>query len=146
MPEIRHQKEKSVITLKVRGYHVDVFGHVNHARYLEFLEEARWAFFDDWPVLTAALHARSIVHAVVNITADYKSQATVGDLLRVETAPVRVGNSSLVVAQSIKQMGTGKPVVDAKITSVFLESASGKTTSIRDDFLSHWPRLSEEYR
>lgn len=27
--------------IKVRGYHLDVYQHVNNARYLEFLEEAR---------------------------------------------------------------------------------------------------------
>ena len=27
--------------MKVRGFHEDRFGHVNHARYLEFLEEGR---------------------------------------------------------------------------------------------------------
>ena len=31
--------------IKVRGYHLDVYQHVNNARYLEFLEEARW---DAW--------------------------------------------------------------------------------------------------
>lgn len=30
--------------LTVRNYHLDGYGHVNNARYLEFLEEARWAF------------------------------------------------------------------------------------------------------
>ena len=78
---------RSTMVLKVRGFHVDVFGHVNHARYLEFLEEARWTFFEEWPALTAALHAWGIVHAVVNINIDYKSQATVGHLLRIETVP-----------------------------------------------------------
>lgn len=28
--------------IKVRGYHLDVYQHVNNARYPEFLEEARW--------------------------------------------------------------------------------------------------------
>lgn len=28
------------IDIKVRGYHLDLFRHVNNARYLEFLEEA----------------------------------------------------------------------------------------------------------
>ena len=32
--------------LTVRGYHLDVYRHVNNARYLEFLEEARWDYFD----------------------------------------------------------------------------------------------------
>ena len=33
--------------IKVRGYHLDLYSHVNNARYLEFLEEARWSFFED---------------------------------------------------------------------------------------------------
>ena len=32
------------IELTVRGFHCDMFAHVNNARYLEFLEDARW----DW--------------------------------------------------------------------------------------------------
>ncbi|EAB4380520.1 hypothetical protein EBH53_19380 [Salmonella enterica] len=32
--------------IKVRGYHLDVYQHVNNARYLEFLEEARWDGLD----------------------------------------------------------------------------------------------------
>lgn len=34
--------------IKVRGYHLDLFQHVNNARYLEFMEEGRWAFFDEF--------------------------------------------------------------------------------------------------
>lgn len=44
------------IDIKVRGYHLDLYGHVNNARYLEFLEEARWAYFDDEADLVAYMH------------------------------------------------------------------------------------------
>ena len=56
----------SITEIKVRGYHLDLYGHVNNARYLEFLEEARWAFaetnldFDEW-------QRRGIAFSVVNI-------------------------------------------------------------------------------
>ena len=33
--------------IKIRGYHTDQFGHVNHARYLEFMEEGRWVYFEE---------------------------------------------------------------------------------------------------
>ena len=33
--------------IKVHGYHLDVYQHVNNARYLEFLEEARWNALED---------------------------------------------------------------------------------------------------
>ncbi len=35
--------------IKVRGYHLDVYQHVNNARYLEFLEEARWDGLEKQP-------------------------------------------------------------------------------------------------
>lgn len=35
--------------IKVRGYHLDVYQHVNNARYPEFLEEARWDGFGKQP-------------------------------------------------------------------------------------------------
>ena len=40
--------------IKVRGYHLDVYQHVNNARYLEFLEEARWD-------ITSGLSASSLL-------------------------------------------------------------------------------------
>jgi len=33
--------------IKVRGYHLDFYQHVNNARYLEFLEEARWEWLEN---------------------------------------------------------------------------------------------------
>jgi acyl-CoA thioesterase FadM len=38
---------ENTIKLTVRGYHLDGYNHVNNARYLEFLEEARWQYFDN---------------------------------------------------------------------------------------------------
>jgi len=32
--------------IKVYGYHLDMYGHVNNARYLEFLETARWQLIE----------------------------------------------------------------------------------------------------
>ena len=37
---------KHLHNIKVRGFHTDLYGHVNNARYLEFLEEARWEFLE----------------------------------------------------------------------------------------------------
>lgn len=35
------------VNITTRGYHCDAYGHVNNARYLEFLEEARWQYLED---------------------------------------------------------------------------------------------------
>ncbi|MGB0840577.1 MAG: acyl-CoA thioesterase, partial [Chitinophagales bacterium] len=35
------------LEITVKGFHVDQYHHVNNARYLEFLEEARWYFLEE---------------------------------------------------------------------------------------------------
>ena len=50
----------SHVSMRVRGYHLDGYGHVNNARYLEFMEEGRWAFFDEHPRLIQQLHSAAI--------------------------------------------------------------------------------------
>ena len=41
--------DSSTTEIKVRGYHLDVYQHVNNARYLELLEEARWRHYEAYP-------------------------------------------------------------------------------------------------
>ncbi len=38
------QFEKFIYPILIREHHLDTFGHVNNATYLEILEEARWEF------------------------------------------------------------------------------------------------------
>lgn len=132
---------KSTTDIRVRGYHVDVFGHVNHARYVEFLEEARWAFFDRHRPVVDRLHARGISHAVVRLVVNYRRAACVGDDLRVVTSIKEVRRSSVSVEQAIVRLGDNQPIADAEITNVFLDRKTGKPVSIHDDI---HPMTSEE--
>ncbi len=68
--------------IKVRGYHLDVYQHVNNARYLEFLEEARWDGLensDSFQWMTA----HNIAFVVVNININYRRPAVLSDLLTI---------------------------------------------------------------
>jgi thioesterase-3 len=129
----RRNDVKSTTDIRVRGYHVDVFGHVNHARYVEFLEEARWAFFDQHRPVVDRLHARGISHAVVRLVLNYRQAACLGDDLRVVTSIKEVGRSSVVVAQEIVHLGDNRLIADAEITNVFLDPETGRPVSIHGD-------------
>lgn len=43
---------KSTCFIKVRGYELDSFGHVNNAVYLQYAETAKWEFFKNSGLLT----------------------------------------------------------------------------------------------
>jgi thioesterase III len=105
--------------IKVRGYHLDVFGHVNNARYLEFLEEARWALFDD-KVNLEDLAKDGFVFTVVNININYRQAAFLHDVLRVETSMAEFGKRSAILRQTVINKATGVTIADADVTFVMV--------------------------
>ena len=96
----------------MRGYHLDMFRHVNNARYLEFLEEGRWAFFDGNPKFFHYLKGATFF--VVNININYRRPATLGDTLDVQTSLSEIGNTSGIIHQEIYNVKSEGLVVDAK--------------------------------
>ncbi|WNK18996.1 thioesterase family protein [Halomonas piscis] len=116
--------------LRVRGYHLDGYGHVNNARYLEFMEEGRWAFFDLHPQLIAGLHDNGLGFAVVNLNVDYRAAAVLGDDLDVLTGIVSVGERSAKCHHRLVRRGDGALVARADLTFVLLDLAAGRAAAI----------------
>lgn len=131
-----------VIEIKVRGYHLDLFGHVNNARYLEFLEEGRWAFADQHLDLLE-WQKRGIIFSVVNININYRRPALMGDVLEVRTSVTRLGKASAVMHQDIFLKGTEKPVADADVTFTLVDPKTQKATPLTGDIRAAFEALIE---
>ena len=110
----------NTIDIKVRGYHIDLYGHVNNARYLEFLEEARWAIFDNKLDLEN-LAKDGFAFNVVNINISYRRPAYLHDILSVETSLVKFGVRSATLHQLVKNKKDGETIADADVTFVMLD-------------------------
>lgn len=101
----------------VRGYHVDIYGHVNNARYLEFLEEGRWSLLEanidlqNWA-------ARGLVFMVVNINVNYRKAVGPGERLVVTTYLEKLRTRSAVFKQEIRVKESGEIAADALVTFV----------------------------
>jgi thioesterase-3 len=122
------------IEIKIRGYHLDIFGHVNNARYLEFLEEARWAAFEKTADLEV-LARQGNAFTVVNININYRRPALMNDLLVVETHAAKWGNRSAVLRQEVKNKATGELVADADVTFVIFDTRKKKTALLEGPLL-----------
>lgn len=116
--------------IKIRGYHLDMFRHVNNARYLEFLEEGRWAFFDATPDFFYRL--KDVTFFVVNININYRRPATLGDVLDIQTRLSKIGNTSGVLRQEVYNKGTGELTADADITFVITDAKTQKPLNLND--------------
>lgn len=131
--------------IKIRGYHTDRFGHVNHARYVEFLEEGRWTYFEE-NRLMGPFHEAGIAHVVANLNINYRRPAVVGDILRVETDIMTVGEKSVIMLQEIFKDEGRSLVLDASVTDVFIDAKTDKVIPVDDRLLNIWPHLREKDR
>lgn len=120
-------------TLRVRGYHLDGYGHVNNARYLEFLEEGRWAYFDDRPEVAQRLQRGDVAFVAVNLNIDYRDAAVAAEDLEILTRLAEIGGRSAKMRQEIRRVKDGGLVSDATITFVLLDLATNRAVAIDDE-------------
>jgi len=128
------------ISIKVRGYHLDVYGHVNNTRYLEFLEEARWTIkekYFDFP----EIHDKGFGFVVVNTNINYRSYAELGDTLEIRTHVIKIGSKSAAFRHEIYLVGTEKLIADADVTFVIIDRENGKAIELGDDWRSKLEKL-----
>jgi len=114
--------------IKVRGYHADFYGHVNNARYLEFLEEDRWARLES-VIDLRKLAARGFIFLVVNININYRKAVAVGETLLISTVLEKMGNKSSVLKQEIVFKESKEIAADALVTFV-IRDATGRAVSM----------------
>ncbi len=129
------------ICIKVRGYQEDRFGHVNNARYLEFLEEARWAHLEERGLDGAFFRRHEIFPVVVRLSISYRRPASAGDLLEVTARVSSVGRRRVVIAQEARFASTGEVCIEAEVTAVFLDAQSGRPIPLTAEILGAWPEL-----
>jgi thioesterase-3 len=123
---------KNTTRIKVRGYHCDFYGHVNNARYLELLEEARWCLLEEGLDL-GYWKERGMGFVVASITINYRRPAGQGDVLEIHSEIARLGGRSGIIHQEVVNVATGKPVADADITFVVMDMATGRVLAMEGE-------------
>ena len=128
--------------IKVRGYHLDVYQHVNNARYLEFLEEARWDGLENnenfkW------MTTNNIAFVVVNININYRRPAVLGDRLTVTSHVKQINGRSGVLSQVVTLDPGGEEVADALVTFVCIDLKTQKALALEGELRE---RLEEMIR
>ncbi|MGC1021994.1 YbgC/FadM family acyl-CoA thioesterase [Pantoea agglomerans] len=127
-------------TIKVRGYHLDVYQHVNNARYLEFLEEARW----EWLEEVEAFHwlqEQKLAFVVVNININYRRPAVLGDVLTIESEITQLNGKSGIIAQRVLLAGQESVVADAALTFVCIDLRTQKAVALEGELRERLMRL-----
>ncbi|WP_291972164.1 YbgC/FadM family acyl-CoA thioesterase [Candidatus Symbiopectobacterium sp.] len=122
--------------ITVRGFHIDVYQHVNNASYLEFMEEARWQWLENLPAFQW-MQQHGIAFIVVNININYRTPAVLGDVLRIESALLHLNAKSGVISQKMVRTTDEAAVVDATLTFVCIDLTTQKALLLEGELLLH---------
>lgn len=131
---------KSTTNITIRGYHIDHFGHVNHGRYVELLEEARWCYLEENRLIDV-IHKEGAIHVVSRLEIDYRHPARATDSLCFETQVAGRTDHGFWMNQDVSLNISGKSVLHARVFNVFVDHR-GKPKTINDRILDIWSDLA----
>jgi YbgC/YbaW family acyl-CoA thioester hydrolase len=132
---------ESKIQLRVQHGEIDELGHVNNARFLEYLERGRmdWYHRCDPTLNNIAVHGFGTV--VVKIDINYRRECFVGTQLSVVTKPYSRGRTSYVLHQKIYDIDN-QCVSDALVTSVVMDMRTRDTARLPESLAMQFAQKS----
>ncbi len=110
--------------IEVRFRDCDSMGHVNHAVYLTYLEQCRFAF---WRRTTGRQAGPGAGIILARAECDYRAPAFYGDELDVSVNVAAIGRSSFSLVYEIVNAGSGHRVAEAKTVLVAYDYAAGRS-------------------
>lgn len=102
------------ITITVRFADLDAMGHLNHAKYLTYMEQARILYIRDVCGFEGTWQAMGMILA--RVTCDYHLPVAFGDTISIYTRCSRLGGKSfdlsyVLVNSKNEQVATGQTVM-----------------------------------
>ncbi|RTE02358.1 acyl-CoA thioesterase [Paenibacillus whitsoniae] len=122
---------KSSLPIVVRSTEIDVNGHVNNAKYLEYLEWGREEWYEQCGLDYETFGNMGIQTVTVNINVNYRRECKQGEALLVTCQPEKIGRSSYVLKQEVLDEH-GEVRADALVTSVTMDRSTRKSREVPD--------------
>ena len=113
----------------IRTFHTDSFGHVNNARYLEIMEEARWQFAEHYGLIKL-LDEENLGFIIIHMDLRFRRPVLEGDRIEVMTRLITLGGSSGEVEQVINRLGENKIASRSLFHFVLIDRETGASRPV----------------
>ena len=127
-----------VLETVVRCTEIDVNGHVNNAKYVEYLEWGREEWYDRQGFAYGRLMELGAVTVVVNLNLNLRQPCHQGDRLWIVTWPQRHGHTSFALAQQIER-SDGTVVADGVVTLVTVDPDTRRARPLPEELARLFP-------
>lgn len=134
---------KTAIQITTRTTEIDMMGHVNNAKYLEYMEWSREDWYNRVGLPFDAFTEMGIGTVTVNIQIDYIKELRLGEEITITTEPVRKGNTSFVLKHEIYN-NQDEVVTKALVTGVIIDFQKRKSTPLPTKLANQFSAQEEQ--
>ena len=127
---------------KVESTHLDMFGHVNNARFLEYFEWARWAWARELGVDFLRYIDEGTAPAAVRMEVNFLRELRFNEVLQIETRLFGIGTKSFDLVQELSVDG-GSLSATLKVKLVFMDVRTRRAVPIPGQFMDVLNTLKE---
>jgi len=120
--------------IKVESTHLDKFGHVNNAVYLEYFEWARWDWAEKLGIDFESFLEAGKGPALVAINVSFFKELHFRDIIKIQTKFAKKGKKSFTLEQKIYN-DEEITVCKALATIVFIDMKDRKAIELPDELV-----------
>ncbi len=125
---------KHVLFTTVRSTEIDSLGHVNNAKYLEYMEWGRVEWLTETGLTMDVLRRLGILPVVANININYRRELRLGQRVKIVSKLSQIGNKSFVVRHELYNERE-ELVSDADVTMVMIDAKERRAIPLPDEFV-----------
>ena len=127
-------KNKLSCEMRVRSYELDAYGHVNHAVFLNYFENARVDYLAQKGMSFRSLMEEGCIFIIVRAEVDYIKPLIESDRIEIVGEIEKVGNTSITVRQVMSRLPERELVCRGRFVAVFVDRTSGDPTPVPESF------------
>ncbi len=110
---------------RVRSYELDALGHLNHAVFLNYFEQARFDALEAVGIRAGDLARDGWGVHVVRVEVDYRRECVQGEVLLARTRVEGMRNSSMVLHQVLVEEESKEVAAEARVVAVWVQLGKG---------------------
>lgn len=115
--------------LTVRSTDIDFIGHVNNAKYLEYMEWARFDWICQKGFTLEQLNRMGVMPVVVNLNINYRKELRMLEEVQIRTTLVKLGTKSFVLRHELFNRRE-ELVADCEVTMVMIDAKLRKSVPL----------------
>lgn len=123
--------------ITVKEADIDELEHVNNSVYVSYLQKGREHWYRDAGLSFQEMLARDIGTVVRRLEILYQKELRLGEVIRVRTSPLKLGNTSFTFRQEILNQAD-EVVSEATVVTVMIDKRIRKSTRVQEEIARHF--------